>query len=83
MARETEIAEGIHVIKISVYDTSSQLSIPKPLRVSTGITSSQFLGVMALGKCIIITPVRDTSADGIGSEMRHQFELAIKAWEER
>jgi len=81
MARNTEVAKGIHLIKPSAYDGRVQVQIPRALAADAGIDGSMFVGAMAIGKCVVIAQVNHVQADSMVEELAKYFEKAIAEWE--
>jgi hypothetical protein len=81
MARNTEVVNGIHLVKLQAYGEQCSMTVPKKLRVSAGIDPSNFVSVIALGPCLVIMQASDVTREGIAADVKKAVERAVKAWE--
>lgn len=83
MASKTEIAPGIHLVKMRQYGAQMVLTIPKALQLPDGFQNGFFLGVMAQGQCVVLARVTDATPEGAREEMRKAMKSAVKSFEKQ
>jgi len=78
MARQTEIADGKHLLKPSGYAGAVRVTIPRELAAAAGIDGNMFVGAMVVGKCIVIAQVNRTIPEEFAEELDTIFDRATK-----
>ena len=83
MGRETEIANGLHVVKLRIYGGNASVTLPEQIRESVNFTNGFYLGVIALGPCVILARITDITPEGSTAEMQRAVRQAYKEWEKQ
>jgi hypothetical protein len=84
MARNTELEHtGLHLVKMSIYGSQARVSVPTPVVAQVNFVNGIFLGVMALGPCVVVARITDVSAEGATAEMARAIRQAYKEWEKQ
>lgn len=69
MARSTQLADGLHVVKPYKSGTSCTITIPAELaaemKIEAGLT---YMAVRRIGGCLVITRITDVSENGAKAE---------------
>jgi len=71
------------MVKLSARKGNAIVTIPIELQEPLGIFSGARLAVQAVGPCIVLSPLRDITAQGATEEAAEAFEAAIAAWKAR
>lgn len=81
MASKTEIAPGIHLVRIRSYGSQMVVTIPKALDMPADFQNGFFLGVMRQGPCLVLATVTEATPEGAQAEMHKAFKAAIKSFQ--
>lgn len=77
MARDSQITDGLHMVKLRVAGENASVTVPKEIRELVGVEAGCFLAVRAIGPCVVICQITDVSADGAQRQADDAFEKAI------
>jgi hypothetical protein len=77
----TQIGDsGIYLLKIRKYGENRAVSIPKKVAEGAELTEGFFVGILAVGPCVVMVQIRQGANKEIEEEVRVAFEAAIAAW---
>lgn len=84
MPKDTQIeGTGIHLVKLRIYGNSANVTIAEDIREQVNFVDGFFLGVIALGPCVILARLTDVTPEGATAEMQRAVRQAFKEWEKQ
>jgi hypothetical protein len=84
MARDTELkGTGIHIVKMNNYGGTATVTLPAKVREAVNFLGGLYLGVLAIGPCVVVARITDITAEGASAEMQRAVRQAYKEWEKQ
>lgn len=84
MPSDTQIrGTEIHAVKLRIYGNSANVTIAEDIRSQVSFMHGMFLGVIALGPCVILARLTDVTPEGATAEMQRAVRQAFKEWEKQ
>jgi hypothetical protein len=84
MARDTKLAgTEIHIVKMQVYRETGVITLPQGVRESVNFYGGLYLGVIAMGPCVIVARLTDVTPEGAEAEMERAVGQAYKEFTQK
>ena len=84
MPTDTQIkGTQIHAVKLRIYGGHASVTIAEEIRSEVNLVNGMFLGVIALGPCVILARITDITPEGATEEMQRAVRQAYKEWEKQ
>jgi hypothetical protein len=84
MPTDTQIqGTEIHAVKLRIYGSHASVTIAEEIRSAVNFGNGMFLGVIALGPCVILARLTDITPEGATAEMQRAVRQAYKEWEKQ
>lgn len=81
MATVSEIAKGLHLVKLRKSGGSASVTLPETLRHKVGFFVERgFIAVRAVGPVIVLAQVRQGTPDGASEESDEAIDAAVREW---
>ena len=82
MAKQTEVAPGIHQVKLSTYGESARVNIPLELLNGAKIEPIGFMALVQCDGAIVMVRITDVSSPEVTARnARAAVDRALRAWE--
>lgn len=79
----TELRDGLFLTKVRRYGGSRAVTIPPKVADAAQLSDGFFVGVLAIGPCVVMVRIAQGTPEKTEEEIRIAFEAAMEAWKTR